>query len=165
MTWDSIPAAEYAEAEQVGFVEGSIEGVGNIKAEGTFFVVAPSDPKAQPIVAIDFDSAAPGSGWYTTAPKFTITAQRGVSTVPIKTIEYKIGKGEWTSGKGPISVTAQGSVTISARATDENDNSREVSQTIKVDTNVPVVTAKQESRTATMWSSLSPLMTVPQAPA
>lgn len=36
-----------------------------------------------------------------------------------------------------ISVTAQGSVTISARATDENDNSREVSQTIKVDTNVP----------------------------
>ena len=27
-----------------------------------FFVVAPSDPKAQPIVAIDFDSAAPGSG-------------------------------------------------------------------------------------------------------
>ena len=47
VTWDSIPAAEYAEAEQVGFVEGSIEGVGNIKAEGTFFVVAPSDPKAQ----------------------------------------------------------------------------------------------------------------------
>mgnify|MGYP002237568858 CR=1 FL=1 len=77
------------------------------QGEGTFFVVAPSDPKAQPIVAIDFDSAAPGSGWYTTAPKFTITAQRGVSTVPIKTIEYKIGKGEWTSGKGPISVTAQ----------------------------------------------------------
>ena len=66
--------------------------------------------------------------------------------MPIKTIEYKIGKGEWTSGKGPISVTAQGSVTISARATDENDNSREVSQTIKVDTNVPVVTAKQESK-------------------
>ena len=146
VTWGSISAAEYAEAEQVGFVEGSIEGVGNIKAEGTFFVVAPSDPKAQPIVAIDFDSAAPGSGWYTTAPKFTITAQRGVSTVPIKTIEYKIGKGEWTSGKGPISVTAQGSVTISARATDENDNSREVSQTIKVDTNAPVVTAKQESK-------------------
>lgn len=43
-------------------------------------------------------------------------------------------------------MTAQGSVTISARATDENDNSREVSQTIKVDTNVPVVTAKQESK-------------------
>ena len=37
-------------------------------------------------------------------------------------------------------------MTISARATDENDNSREVSQTIKVDTNVPVVTAKQESK-------------------
>ena len=45
VTWDSIPAAEYAEAEQVGFVEGSIEGVGNIKAEGTFFVVAPSTRK------------------------------------------------------------------------------------------------------------------------
>ena len=163
MTWDSIPAAEYAEVEQVGFVEGSIEGVGNIKAEGTFFVVAPSDPKAQPIVAIDFDSAAPGSGWYTTAPKFTITAQRGVSTVPIKTIEYKIGKGEWTSGKGPISVTAQGSVTISARATDENDaRSPRPSRSTPTCRWSPL---SRRARTATMWSSLSPLMTVPQAPA
>lgn len=66
--------------------------------------------------------------------------------------------------QGPDQRDRAGFQTISARATDENDNSREVSQTIKVDTNVPVVTAKQESKNGND-GRLSPLMTVPQAPA
>ena len=145
VTWADVPKADYAEAEQMGEVSGVIEGT-EIKAQGMFFVVAPSDPNAKPLVAIDFDSAAPGSGWYTIAPKFSVSAQRGVSTVPITTVEYKIGGGQWIEGSGPVTVDEQGEVTVSARATDANGNSRETSQSIKVDTAAPKVTAKKESQ-------------------
>lgn len=146
VTWGAIDPADYAEAEQMGLVEGDVEGT-DIRAEGMFFVVEPSPADAEPIVAIDFNSdALNATGWYTSTPKLTVSADRGVSDVAIVSIEYRIGGGEWAAYTGPVDVTGQGEVEVSARATDANGNVKETSQTISIDTNAPTTEATETSR-------------------
>ena len=146
VSWDDIDPASYAEAEQMGEVEGTVDGTG-LTAYAMFFVVEASPADAEPIVSIDFNADALGaSGWYTSTPVMTVTARRGVSTVPVDTVEYRIGDGEWTTYAGPVNIQAQGEVTLHARATDAEGRSRETSQTIKVDTNAPTTTAAEISR-------------------
>ncbi|QIG39627.1 hypothetical protein G5T42_09120 [Microbacterium sp. 4R-513] len=131
--WDAIPAASYAEADAIFDVEGDVPGFAD-GALATVFVVEPLD-QAEPIVSIDFDSAPQGSGWYTTAPTATITAEETAS--PIASIEYSLDGQTWTPYTQPFAVSAQGEVTVSARATSEDDAVGEASETIKVDTIAP----------------------------
>jgi len=131
--WDAIEPTAYAEVDAIFDVEGAVDGY-EPGAIATVFVVEPLD-QAEPIVAISFDAAPQGSGWYTTAPTVTITAEETAS--PVASIEYSLDGETWTAYTAPFAVSAQGEVTVSARATSDDDAVGEASETIKVDTIAP----------------------------
>lgn len=131
--WEAIDPAVYAEADAIFDVEGAVEGFAS-GAVATVFVVEPL-AQSEPIVSVSFDSAPQGSGWYTTAPTVTITAEETAS--PVARIEYSLDGETWTSYTAPFAVSAQGDITVTARATSEDDAVGEASETIKVDTIAP----------------------------
>ncbi|WP_461475892.1 OmpL47-type beta-barrel domain-containing protein [Microbacterium sp. HJ5] len=131
--WDAIEPAAYAEADAIFDVEGAVQGF-EPGAIATVFVVEPLS-QTEPIVAIEFDAAPQGSGWYTTAPTVTVTAEETAS--PIASIEYSLDGETWTRYDEPFTVDAEGEVTVSARATSEDDAAGEASESIKVDTIAP----------------------------
>ncbi|HEX5858587.1 MAG TPA: Ig-like domain-containing protein [Microbacterium sp.] len=131
--WEDIPASEYAEVDAIFDVDGTVAGYAP-GAVATVFVVEPVE-QAEPIVAIEFDSAPQGSGWYTAAPTATITAEPTAS--PVASIEYSLDGEVWTPYTVPFSVSAQGEVTVSARATSDDDAVGEAAETIKVDSIAP----------------------------
>lgn len=131
--WDAIAASAYAEADAIFDVEGAVTSY-SPGAVATVFVVSPIS-QTEPIVAIAFDSAPQGSGWYTSAPTVTITAEPTAS--PVASIEYRLDGGPWTAYSEPFTVDAQGEVVIAARATSEDDAVGEASETIQVDTIAP----------------------------
>ena len=131
--WEAIDPAAYAEADAIFDVEGAVQGSAS-GAVATVFVVEPL-AQSEPIVSISFDSAPQGSGWYTTAPTVTITAEETAS--PVAGIEYSLDGDTWTSYAAPFAVSAQGEIAVRARATSEDDAVGEASETIKVDTIAP----------------------------
>ncbi|WP_164861707.1 OmpL47-type beta-barrel domain-containing protein [Microbacterium sp. CPCC 204701] len=131
--WAAIDPASYAEADAIFDVEGAVAGY-EPGAVATVFVVEPLT-QAEPIVAIELDSAPQGSGWYTTAPSVTITADETAS--PVASIEYTLDGATWQAYSQPFTVDAQGEVTIGARATSEDGAVGEASESIKVDTVAP----------------------------
>ena len=131
--WDAVEAELYAEADAIFDIEGAVAGYAP-GAIATVFVVEPLS-QAEPIVAIEFDSAPQGSGWYTTAPTVTVTAEETAS--PISSVEYSVDGETWTPYDEPFTVDAEGEVTVSARAASEDDAVGEASETIKVDTIAP----------------------------
>lgn len=133
VVWDAIEPGQYAAADAIFDVEGAVDGY-EPGAIATVFVVEPLS-QAEPIVSIEFDSAPQGSGWYTTAPTVTIAAEETAS--PVETIEYSLDGQTWTPYTEPFAVSAQGEVTVAARATSEDDAVGEASETIKVDTIAP----------------------------
>lgn len=132
--WDSIEPAAYAEVDAIFDVEGAVAGYAP-GAIATVFVVEPLDQN-EPIVSLSFDAAPQGSGWYTTAPTVTITAEETAS--PVESIEYSLDGETWNAYTAPFAVSAQGEVTVSARATSEDGAVGEASETVKVDTVAPV---------------------------
>ncbi|MFH8252771.1 OmpL47-type beta-barrel domain-containing protein [Microbacterium sp. B2969] len=132
--WDAIEPSSYAQADAIFDVEGSVSGYAP-GALATVFVVQPTD-QAEPIVSIEFDSAPLGSGWYTTAPTATITAEGTAS--PVASIEYSFDGQTWEPYTAPFTVSKQGEVTLKARATSQDQAVGESSETIKVDTLVPI---------------------------
>ena len=133
VAWEAIEPGSYAEVDAIFDVEGAVDGYAP-GAIATVFVVEPLD-QAEPIVALSFDTAPQGSGWYTTAPTVTVTAEETAS--PVTAIEYSLDGETWTAYTTPFVVSAQGEVTVSARATSEDDAVGEASETIKVDTVAP----------------------------
>lgn len=131
--WADIEPAAYAEADAIFDVTGTVAGYAP-GAIATVFVVEPLN-QTEPIVAIEFDSAPQGSGWYTTAPTVTITAEETAS--PVATVEYSLDGETWQPYDEPFTVDAQGEVMVSARATSEDDAVGEASETVKVDTIAP----------------------------
>jgi hypothetical protein len=131
--WAAIDPAAYAEADAIFDVDGAVAGYAP-GAIATVFVVEPLS-QAEPIVAIEFDSAPQGSGWYTSAPTVTITAEETAS--PVASIEYTLDGETWQAYDEPFSVDAQGEVTVSARATSEDEAVGEASETVKIDTIAP----------------------------
>lgn len=131
--WAAIDPVQYAEADAIFDVEGTVAGYAP-GATATIFVVEPLS-QAEPIVSIEFDSAPQGTGWYTTAPTVTISAEETAS--PIASIEYSLDGETWSPYTEPFAVSAQGEVTVGARATSEDEAVGEASETIKVDTIAP----------------------------
>ncbi|WP_169581970.1 MULTISPECIES: Ig-like domain-containing protein [Microbacterium] len=131
--WADIEPAAYAAADAIFDVAGTVAGYAP-GAIATVFVVEPLN-QTEPIVAIEFDSAPQGSGWYTTAPTVTLTAEETAS--PVATVEYSLDGETWQPYDEPFTVDAQGEITVSARATSEDDAVGEASETVKVDTIAP----------------------------
>ncbi|MCC2031472.1 OmpL47-type beta-barrel domain-containing protein [Microbacterium allomyrinae] len=131
--WEAIDPTAYAEADAIFDVAGAVDGYGP-GAVATVFVVEPLS-QAEPIVSIEFDTAPQGSGWYTTAPTVTVTAEETAS--PIASIEYSLDGETWNPYTEPFAVSAQGDVTVSARATSDDEAVGEASESIKVDTIAP----------------------------
>ncbi|WP_171013223.1 Ig-like domain-containing protein [Microbacterium sp. 2FI] len=131
--WEPIDPALYADADAIFDVDGAVAAY-EPGAVATVFVVEPLD-QSEPIVSIEFDSAPQGSGWYTTAPTVTISAEETAS--PIDRVEYSLDGETWTEYSEPFAVSAQGEITVGARATSEDDAVGEASETIKVDTMAP----------------------------
>lgn len=131
--WETVDPAEYAEADAIFDVDGAVDGY-EPGAVATVFVVAPVT-QAEPIVAIEFDSAPQGSGWYTTAPTVTITAEETAS--PVASVEFSLDGETWEAYDEPFTIDAQGEITVSARATSEDDAVGEASESVKIDTVAP----------------------------
>ncbi|WP_222115666.1 OmpL47-type beta-barrel domain-containing protein [Microbacterium sp. SLBN-146] len=131
--WDAVAPSAYADIDAIFDVEGAVDGY-EPGAVATVFVVEPLD-QTKPIVSVSFDAAPQGSGWYTTAPTVTITAEPTAS--PVVGIEYSLDGETWAAYTEPFVVSAQGEVSVMARATSEDDAVGEASETIKVDTMAP----------------------------
>lgn len=131
--WEAVDPVEYAEADAIFDVDGAVDGY-EPGAVATVFVVAPVI-QAEPIVAIEFDSAPQGSGWYTTAPTATITAEETAS--PVESVEFSLDGETWEAYDEPFTIDAQGEITVSARATSVDDAVGEASESVKIDTVAP----------------------------
>lgn len=131
--WEAVDPVEYAEADAIFDVDGAVDGY-EPGAVATVFVVAPVI-QAEPIVAIEFDSAPQGSGWYTTAPTVTITAEEAAS--PVESVEFSLDGETWEAYDEPFTIDAQGEITVSARATSVDDAVGEASESVKIDTVAP----------------------------
>lgn len=135
VTWDAISADAYADAEAMFDVSGTVAGF-SAGALATVFVVAPVD-QTTPLVSIAFDGAPEGSGWYITAPKATVTAQKTASD--LRSIEVSLDAGAtWRPYSEPVAVDRQGEVTVLARATAVDGAVGEARASAKIDTVAPV---------------------------
>ncbi|WEV53180.1 Ig-like domain-containing protein [Bifidobacterium sp. ESL0704] len=147
VTWDTsaLTAADYDAVDDMGTVDGTVAGT-SIQSSATFIVVEPSPTDAPPVVSLDFDQDALGAtGWYTSKPMFTLTAQRGVSNVPITALDYRIDNGAWQTYHGATAIDLQGSVTVEGRATDANNKTQTQKQSIKIDTQAPTTTITKKT--------------------
>ncbi|QDH10819.1 DUF1349 domain-containing protein [Nocardioides dongxiaopingii] len=113
----------------------------------------PTDTAA-PTTTLDIAAATGQAGWYTTRPSFTLAATDGADGSGIASTEYRIAGGAWTPYTAAVSVTGEGERLVEFRSTDTAGNVEDTkSQTIKVDTVVPTVTATQagtETKTVTL---------------
>lgn len=148
--WDEVDPADYASADAVFDVAGTVAEFAD-GAVATVFVVEPSE-LAAPIVSIELDSAPQGSGWYTSVPTVTVSADETAS--PVASIEYSLDRENWSAYTEPFAVDAQGEVTVSARATSEEGETGSAETTVKIDTLVPEtavdVTPAEDGTSATV---------------
>ncbi|MFC6451566.1 hypothetical protein ACFP82_15935 [Cellulomonas gelida] len=135
VTWDAIDPADYADAESLFAVEGAVSGFAP-RVECTVWVVAPTSDDEGPGVAVDVDSAPASSGWYTASPQVSVRVVEGGA--PVESVEVRIGSGDWQPYTEPVTVEAEGTVAVAARATDSEDRTGEATRTLKVDTRAPV---------------------------
>ncbi|GAA5113650.1 hypothetical protein GCM10023339_18310 [Alloalcanivorax gelatiniphagus] len=124
----------------VGF--RSTDVAGNVEEEGSIDVTVdgpPADTTA-PVTTVRTDPAAPNgsSGWFTTAPKVTLTATDAGSGVA--RTEYRTGNGMWTTYTAPFTLTTQGLQVLEVRSVDKAGNIETAqSREVKVDTGKPAV--------------------------
>ncbi|KQR26328.1 Ig-like domain-containing protein [Microbacterium sp. Leaf151] len=135
VTWDPVAPEAYADAEAMFDVPGTVAGF-SAGALATVFVVAPVD-QTTPLVSIAFDAAPEGSGWYITAPKAVVTAQK--TAADIASIEVSLDGGTtWRPYTEPVAVDVEGEITVRARATATDGAVGEARASAKVDTVAPV---------------------------
>ena len=122
----------------------STDVAGNVEEEQSLAVtVDPDGPPADttaPVTTVRTDPGSPdgSAGWFTTAPKVTLSATDADSGVA--RTEYRIGNGAWTAYTAPFTVTAQGRQVLEVRSVDEAGNVETAqSKDIAVDTGEPEV--------------------------
>jgi len=138
--WAAIDAASYAEADAFFDVAGTVDGYPD-GAIATVFVVEPAAQDG-PLVSLSLDSAAPGSGWYTTAPTASVSVEAAGSAV--ESVEYSLDGETWHAYDEPFAVDVEGEVTVSARATDADGATGEAARDIRIDTRAPVTEVDYE---------------------
>lgn len=134
VTWDAVEPESYADAEAMFDVRGTVTGYAP-GALATVFVIAPVD-QSTPLVSIAFDFAPEGSGWYVSAPKASVTAQKTAADIALIEISLD-GGATWRAYTEPVSVDGQGEVTVAARATAADGAVGEASASVRIDTVAP----------------------------
>ena len=93
------------------------------------------------------------NGWYKSG-NVTVTLTSAGGTEVADKREYKIGSGAWTTYTAPISVSTNGTTTITYRASEEGlQTSAEGTLTVKRDTVVPTVSSSLSGRSVTVASA------------
>lgn len=113
------------------------DAAGNVSAAGSRDV-----PAAVGDVTVDatLDPAAPNgdNGWYVS--DVTLTGSGSAEIGGPVTVEYKIGSGSYTELTGPLTLSDEGTTTVTLRAIDANDNeSDEITRIVKIDSVKPTV--------------------------
>jgi glucose/arabinose dehydrogenase/PKD repeat protein/type 1 glutamine amidotransferase len=120
----------------------STDVAGNVEEEQSMTVTVDGPPAdtAAPVTTVRTDPGAPDgrAGWFTTAPKVTLSATDAGSGVA--RTEYRIGNGAWTAYTAPFTITAQGRQVIEVRSVDRAGNVETPrSEELAVDTVQPEV--------------------------
>ncbi|MGW6004233.1 OmpL47-type beta-barrel domain-containing protein [Oerskovia enterophila] len=138
--WDAVEPSQYAEAGDLFFVEGDVEGT-DLPAEATVFVVAPDDAEDSiaPTVFLSVEPGPATSGWYVEPVRVTVAASDNRDPAPA--VEVSVDGGEWAAYTGPVTVDTDGVRTVAARATDASGNVGEATRELKVDATAPVTVA------------------------
>jgi len=141
VTWDAVDPASYAGVGTFD-VLGTVEGTDK---QATVTVTVVSGAAQAPVVELTADPAAPASGWYAGPVQVAVTATDDEDPAPV--IEVEVG-GTWQPYTGPVTVSAEGSSTVRARATDADGLVSTVrSLVVAVDTVAPTVTAAFDATT------------------
>ncbi|HYH71960.1 MAG TPA: ThuA domain-containing protein [Nocardioides sp.] len=120
----------------------STDVAGNVEEEQSLTITVdgpPADTTA-PVTTVRTDPGSPdgSAGWFTTAPKVTLSATDAGSGVA--RTEYRIGNGAWTAYTAPFTVTAQGRQVLEVRSVDEAGNVETAqSKDVAVDSGEPEV--------------------------
>ncbi|MBT0994180.1 Ig-like domain-containing protein [Cellulomonas sp. DKR-3] len=149
VTWDAVDPADYATVGTFE-VEGTVEGTDK-RPVATVTVLATADQA--PVVTIATDPAMPASTWFDGPVEVTVTATDDETADPA--IEVQTG-GDWTPYDGPVTVDAEGSTTVRARATDDDGLVSSVQTlVVNIDTVAPVVAAafEPEARRLTLTAT------------
>ncbi|MEV0566972.1 Ig-like domain-containing protein [Dactylosporangium sp. NPDC050588] len=138
VTWAAIDPAKYAAA---GTFEVSGQVAGTDKTAAATVTVGSGGPSdtAPPVAALAADPA-PASGW--TTANVTVTATATDNADPSPKLELAVGTGAFQAYTGPVTITAEGSTTVRARATDKAGNVSAVTErTVGIDRTAPTATA------------------------
>ncbi|WP_092557667.1 OmpL47-type beta-barrel domain-containing protein [Herbiconiux ginsengi] len=136
--WADIDPASYAAAGTFT-VSGTVAGSPQ-DATATVSVTGSGSgaDTTKPVASIAQSPVQPSNGWYTGAVTITASATDDRDAAPA--IEAKVDTGAWAAYAAPISLTADGTHTVSVRATDAAGNvSAEKSVTVKIDQVAPAV--------------------------
>lgn len=142
--WKRPHKHEYARADELGDIPGTVAGFRR-GATCTFFVIDPAETTdAPPHVELTISGSPNDAGWYTKAPTLTIEATKRAA--PIRTVEYSFDEGRtWTAyRRESVTVTAQGDITVVARAVDGEGRTGQAKASLQVDTSTPTTTVAQE---------------------
>nr|BFE61210.1 hypothetical protein GCM10020063_057360 [Dactylosporangium thailandense] len=138
VTWAAIDPAKYAAANTFE-VSGQVAGTDKTAtATVTVGDGGPSDT-APPVATLTADPA-PASGWTTSNVMVTATATDNADPAP--KLEIAVGSGAFQAYTGPVTISAEGSTTVKARATDKAGNVSAVTErTVGIDRTAPTATA------------------------
>ncbi|RIJ77417.1 glycoside hydrolase family 43 [Nakamurella silvestris] len=148
VNWKPFPANDYAtpgtftvQGRAVGYSAAMVTATVTVSPTAETPVVPDT---LAPNVSLSVSGTQGKDGWYSSAVVARISADD--DTVYRAEISTRTGTGAWTVTPNvrhvDVPVSAQGSVTISGKATDAAGNtSAEVSRTVKIDTTVPTSSA------------------------
>ena len=111
---------------------------------------------AAPVVTLAATPAAPNgdAGWYTSPVTFAISAEDDVDSNPL--LEVNIDSAGWFTTDGSVTLSTDGTHSVSVRATDDSGNvSQVVTSSVKIDSVTPQVVASSDgdARTVTLTAS------------
>ena len=157
VTWLPVEASDYAQAGTFT-ATGRALGVaaGLVEASVTVAAGDPPPPPADhdaPAVTLSASGASGADGWF--ASNVTVRASAEDAVDYLTTVSTRIGAGDWTSTPNArfaeVSLTAEGTSTVTARAEDSSGNvSSEVSRTVKIDKTAPTADAAWDAAARTV---------------
>jgi uncharacterized repeat protein (TIGR02543 family) len=146
--WSVPPLADYDEEEDWGVLTAPVGGTA-ITAS-CYYSVVPESRDPEPFVFVDWLSEPEVTGWYTSAPVFSLSLERGDPTDPIATVDYSTdGVTTWVPYElVPVTIDREGTFSLEVRAVSAGGYVRLVDVPLQVDTTAPLTTAVVESISA-----------------
>ncbi|WP_022873024.1 beta-L-arabinofuranosidase domain-containing protein [Nesterenkonia alba] len=97
---------------------------------------------APPIVTLEVNGTVSSSGWYTTHPQITVTAEHldAAGTTEGLTVEYQLDEEPWQPYTEPVTLHTEGAHTVRARITDAAGHTNLAERRLRIDTEPPVTT-------------------------